>query len=522
MDPLPPSRRRFFDLATIGLFLAAILAPTAGRIFRPVGLRIPYREKRPAEPLPSLALDAEALRLFPERFERWFDDTGGLRDKLLRWNAIEKLELLHVSPTPKVTLGEDDWLLYTEGRTMRVWRGLDPFSPAELEAWKSALEHNRDRLAARGIDYVFAIGPNKESIYPEKVPARFNRVGPTRYDQLEGYLREHSDFRMLDLRSALLAAKREDTRGDELYLRDGTHWNARGALVAYQELVRAFARYQPDLVPIARDRYELVPMAESDDSWRYRMGVEDRNPQNARMFRIVRPESRAVLEWGPAGSGRVRVTELPVPAPLRVLLLHDSFATYCEALLEDTVGHLAMHWSHRFQPNDLEVERPTVVVHLLVERALVALPPSEIELANAPTDREVFESSKDSLLVLEPPAVEAWGDAACSASEDGGLDAEFRGWKGLALLPEVPLAGGAMLSADVTSPVRTSLLLFYKQDPAAPYAKKNSIGVQIEAGRSRVFLRVQQPGIRGRIGLRTAEELGRLRIHALEIRRLPR
>jgi hypothetical protein len=263
-------------------------------------------------------------------------------------------------------------------------------------------------------------------------------------------------------------------------------------------------------------------MPVSEDSWRDRMWVGDRNPQTAYSLHVVPPrESATVLEWGPQGSGRIRVTELPSRSPLRVLLLHDSFATYGESLLEETVSHLAMHWTHRFDTNDLEVERPTVVVHLLVERALVALSAKDIELKSTPTDREVFEASGDSVVVRGAGSLEAWSAATCEPAEGGDAAAEFRDWPGLLLLPDVPLAGGAVLRADVTTPVRTSLLVFYKLDPAAIYAKKQSIGVQLEAGRNRVYVRLQ-PGIRGRLGLRIGEAAGRLVVHSVEIRRPPR
>jgi hypothetical protein len=387
MARVPPARNAAFDLATIALFLAAILAPTIDRFLRPSDVRDTLREGRPPERRPSLVLTPEALRLFPDRFERWFNDTCGLRDKLLRWNSIEKIELLHVAPTSKVVLGNDDWILYTEGRTMRVWRGLDPFSPADLEAWTRVLERNRDRLAERGIGYVFAIGPNKETIYPEKVPARFNRVGPTRLEQLAEHLRSHSDFRILDLRVPLLAAKRDDTPGDELYFRDGTHWNARGSLAAYEALVAALRPFAPGLAPIDASRRERVRVPDEDDDWRYRMWVADRNPQSAWTWKIV-PEPAAVVvrQTGPPGMGRVRVTEVPSPTPLRVLMLHDSFATYGESLLEETVSHLAKHWTPRFDEKDLAEEKPAVVVQFLVERSLVLFQPSAIAL-DEPADR---------------------------------------------------------------------------------------------------------------------------------------
>ncbi len=36
-------------------------------------------------------------------------------------------------------------------------------------------------FAQRGIEYLYVIGPNKETVYPDYVPAAQKRVGPTRW-----------------------------------------------------------------------------------------------------------------------------------------------------------------------------------------------------------------------------------------------------------------------------------------------------------------------------------------------------
>src|SRR5262245_58909489 len=107
------------------------------------------------------------------------------------------------------------------------------------------LESQRDFLARRGIEYVFAIGPNKESIYPEQVPPRYNRVGPTRMDQLVAHLEAHSDFRILDLRPALRRARADDRPDVHLYFELGTHWNGRGARAAAREMQRRLGELFP-------------------------------------------------------------------------------------------------------------------------------------------------------------------------------------------------------------------------------------------------------------------------------------
>ena len=117
--------RKAVDTTVIALFLAGISAPLADRILRSDEARGPARENRQPAPKPVLALDLPTLTAYPERYEDWYGDTFGLRDVLLRWNAIEKLSL-GVSPTPKVLLGADDWMFTTESRSFDVFRGLSP------------------------------------------------------------------------------------------------------------------------------------------------------------------------------------------------------------------------------------------------------------------------------------------------------------------------------------------------------------------------------------------------------------
>jgi hypothetical protein len=528
MSAPPSAWRATVDRTVIGLFLAAIAAPSIDQLVRSDAERGPLREQRQAAPRPKLSLDPGTLDTFPEHYEAYYNDSLGLRDKLLRWNSIEKLELFHVSPTPKVVLGRDDWIYFTDGRSIEVWRGIDPLTTAELEAWRTMLEWNRDRLRERGVEYVFGLSPNKETIYPERVAARFNRVGPTRMDQLVAYLASHSDLRILDLRPALLEAKREDRPGDELYFRDGTHWNARGALVAYRELVAKLARTHPLLKPLDASRLEAVDVPGTVDSWSNMMYVYDRRPQGARMWRILpHPCARTLVEKGPYGQSRVKVTELDARELPRVLLVHDSFGPSLEGMLAEGVSRLACHWDLGFDVSEVDSEKPDVVVQLLVERVLVEYAPDMMKMKIPPSDRDAFMASRDVIFSLDPaadpPQVTGWSEATCRKAADGSepaVEIGVRTWKDLALLPEIEPGGSTSVFVDVTAPARTMLLLFYQLDPKDAYLRERSVSVPIEAGRNRVYLRLEPHAIRGRLGLRPGAARGTYLLHGLEIRRL--
>ena len=78
-------------------------------------------------------------------------------------------------------------------------------------------------------------------------------------DQFYNYMRAHSTVRVLDIRSALLAAKK--TR--PAYLKTDEHWNNYGGFVAYQEIMRALAGFRLGLKPLPLDAFAITNQLES-------------------------------------------------------------------------------------------------------------------------------------------------------------------------------------------------------------------------------------------------------------------
>ncbi|KAA3620580.1 MAG: hypothetical protein DWQ08_15210 [Proteobacteria bacterium] len=202
----------------------------------------------------------QAGKALEETFLRRFS----VRDELVNLNAESKIFLLGFSPSQKAIIGKDNWFFegYGDRRVeedivrpfdnITDYMGQNPFSDAELEQWRIALEERYFWLRERGIDYVFAMAPSKAQIYPEKLPDRILDMKrrlkrPTRYDQLVEYLRLHSVVPVVDLRAALLRAKARYP-DIPLYYRTDFHWNYHGSLFAYRAIVeeinRAYPRYR--------------------------------------------------------------------------------------------------------------------------------------------------------------------------------------------------------------------------------------------------------------------------------------
>ena len=174
--------RWFFESLCVLGFLFVIAAPTFDKWVRPddsvrspekAELRIPA-----VHPPPPRSLRAFAD--YPAAFEAYFKDSFGLRDKLLRWNSMVKFLGLGVSPSAEVYVGREGWLFYSGEHSKANHRGAYPFSLAQLEQWSDVLEAKRARLATLGVQYLYVVAPDKESVYPELLPDYMRPIGPTR------------------------------------------------------------------------------------------------------------------------------------------------------------------------------------------------------------------------------------------------------------------------------------------------------------------------------------------------------
>ncbi len=523
MSPRPEFRRRFLDTGIIVFFLALLAAPTIDRFVRPDAARGPAPERRKAAPKPEWSLSSTAITEYPERFRAWFDDSFGLRDVFLRWNSIVKVFLLHTSPSRDLVLGKDDWWLYRGNGALDDWRGTMPFQEKELEAWKRVLEENRDVLRRRGVEYLFVIGPNKETIYPEKVPARLNRVGPTRLDQLVEYLGRHSDLRILDLRPALLLAKGADAKDDEVYFKNGTHWNARGVLVAYEEIVRRLAARFPSIEAVDASTVERLPFPDLD-SWAPTMYIPDLVTRSAKYCRLPSPRAQVRELTGPDGMDRRRITEVQDAKLPSAVLVHDSFGQSLGDLLPESFRRLAAYWSIRSDLADVDREQPDVFIQLYVERSLALMNPETYRLHAEGCERDSFDGSTKRLFRLDPDEAGAQLSTAESSPLSRGTDGASGGasWRVVAersdlLLPklEFPPDADAVVAIDLEAPAKTQIFLL--DEDAGRSAPSRRAITPVDPGRNHLYVRLGAASIRGRLAIRPGVP-GAYRIRGLEIR----
>jgi len=391
---MPHSRSRVTaasDLLTVGAFALAICLPLLGFWFdwQPQNMII---DNRLPAPRPQLAANLEALRSLPTRFEAYFDDRFGFRRPLIRWNNLATVVWLGGSPearsrssgqgdgglrfdplSHRIVHGQGSWFYHFGDGTMRDHRGLDPFSPAELLHWQQVLEQRRDWLAARGIEYLFLAVPDKQSIYPEYLPARIRRVREqTRMGQLVAHLRAHSSVEALDLRSALLPAKAEEL----VFEQTGTHWNAYGAYQAYAAILERLAARFPALLPQPLSDFEIRKTIGPALPFLWLTGVVDQYQEQVVELLPRAPRTAVTIEQsrppqGPSnyGYGSRLVRETARPELPSAVVFHDSFVpTGLEPLLSEHFRRVVYLWQNEFDLYAIAQERPDLVIEEKVER----------------------------------------------------------------------------------------------------------------------------------------------------------
>jgi hypothetical protein len=354
-------------VATVALPLGATLAGVDGAD--------PQAEKRDLAEFPRLDGSWASAALFPIRLSAWFDDHFAFRTTLVRLCGEMRYLGLGVSPNPSVVVGRGGWLFYGGDSGMDDYTRQKPFSAAELAAWRDSVVRTNQWLRARGIAYVFAIAPDKHVIYPEELPATIRPMaGATRMEQLLGAL-AGTGVATVDFRPALLEAK---TR-ERLFDLTDSHWNRRGAFVAYQQTIEAVRAQNPAAGrAFAREEFEPVAREVEGQDLAAMMGLAtvlretelSLVPKRARRARVVEP----------AGVGREAqvgrlVTEIPGSDLPRAVVFRDSAVSRVAPFLSEHFCRAVYLWQDNFDSEAVLEERAQVVVQEIVGRHLVSVSP---------------------------------------------------------------------------------------------------------------------------------------------------
>lgn len=369
-----PRLARGWELALIGIFLLVVAVPGLATLAG-VDRETVRGENRALAPFPRVALDREALRALPDGLTRYFEDHFAFRARLVEWQSRVRLEYLGASPSSAVVAGKDGWLFYADDGSMEDYISARPFTDEELEVWRRTLQRTQDWLESRGITYLFVIVPDKHVIYPEMMPDTVRPLhDQSRIDSLVAHLAAHSTVRVLDLRPALVEAKRHE----RIYHRTDTHWNDRGAYVGYEQILRQLGTREPGLAPVQRAAFDVRAEQTGGRDLAGMLGLADSMTEEdlvlaPRVERCARIVEESVA--GSRGSAARVVTECKTPGLPRAVIFRDSFASALVPFLSEHFSRALYLWQRDMDPAVILEERPDVVIQEWVGRRLsTALP----------------------------------------------------------------------------------------------------------------------------------------------------
>jgi alginate O-acetyltransferase complex protein AlgJ len=374
VDTRTPARfDRILQVFVVTVFLGLISLPILGMVFHLNAGAL--NEKRRLAPPPKLEEVVTSVSKFIADLRSYLADNFGFRSELVRWNARLSARSLAVSPSPMVVMGKDGWLYYAGEHIIEDYRCLKPFTDAELQAWTSVLERRQQWLQKRGIRYLFVVGPNEHTIYPEYLPSYITRVRDTsRLDQLLDYLKAHSTVPTVDLRPALLAGKAKE----RVYQKTDTHWNARGAFIAYQEMFKPIHEWFPMIQATPRDRFQDTVTTEAGGDLANMMGMTDVYQEEVLGLRPLDPRQARFTEWPPEKRNAlpsqpymVQESEIPGSKLPRLVLFHDSFGNALKPFVAEHFSRAVYAFNAMiFDKSILDQEKPDLVIQEITERYL--------------------------------------------------------------------------------------------------------------------------------------------------------
>lgn len=342
--------------------LAACLLPFVGMAVCPTAVST---ENRRASAFPDFRAEEGGVNLaFFQEFEKYFNEHFAFRNELVFADAKIQTSVFQVSNVDTVIYGRDGWLYYAS--TLDDYLGLGRISDRQIYN----LAHNLclvwRYVEGKGSDFVLAVPPNKNTLYGEHMPYYDSYiVDDTHNVDLLAQKLQEMGMPYADLPGLF---RNED---EVLYLKRDSHWNGKGAVMAYNCIMDALGHahrdYRDSTVSRARDedgdlnRMLYTLYGEKELNYNYSIGQEYDYKNDVRSVEDAWIETESGV-----GDGTL-------------LMFRDSFGN---TLIPLIANQFEKAWFTKEVPYGLESlmeqYRPQAVVFEKVERNLyeyISMPP---------------------------------------------------------------------------------------------------------------------------------------------------
>ena len=182
---------------------------------------------------PAFVKDGEPNINYLEDMGNYFEDHFAFRLQMLTANAMIWSKGFDTSTTDQVVVGKDDWLYFSG--TMDDYTGRDLLSDRELKAIVHNLSLMDSYVEFCGGRLIVTVAPNKNTLYNSAMPYYYQKGETSNLERLVPLL-EEAGIEYVDLTETF---QNED---EVLYFKRDSHWNNKGALLAYNTIMDAMGR----------------------------------------------------------------------------------------------------------------------------------------------------------------------------------------------------------------------------------------------------------------------------------------
>lgn len=233
--------RKIFSVVFVAICLCLCVIPSVCMIFNPSHEAI--GNERQTE-MPSLITeDGTFNKNFLEELGNYFSTHYAFRPQMISADAEIQSGLFGNSNLNSVVVGKDNWLYYSS--TLDNFLGRNLMSDRAIFNTLNNLEITQRYLEGQGIDFLFTVAPNKNTLYPEYMPSYYS-VKEREDSNLKSFvsLLDESKLNYCDLYSILSGYD------EVLYHEQDSHWNNKGALIAYDAMLDSISKKHDDYADV--------------------------------------------------------------------------------------------------------------------------------------------------------------------------------------------------------------------------------------------------------------------------------
>ena len=347
-------KKHGLSILMAGIFLLLCLIPSVGML---VTGPSPLLANETAPRTPSLTTPDGGLN---ENVLCEITDYVGarfaLRPALVSARSFLFEKLFHSSAEEQVLLGQGIELYYSS--TLDVYCGVS-MTGDELAAVAAQLKAIQQTVEANGGRFLFTVAPNKNTLIPGGMPARFPEDhAHSNLAQLVPLLQEEG-IPYVDLQAVL-------TDDPTLYYKTDSHWTAEGAALAADTLLQALGR---------ESRYAEGPFREEGMHVGdlYQMLYPTGKGRETEL--VYGPGLNYETESDPRGGNAVTIRTSSPDGQGSLYCLRDSFGIALYPYLADAFSEAVFSRSADYSPEAFAVRQADMVLLEIVERNLSMLLP---------------------------------------------------------------------------------------------------------------------------------------------------